>query len=426
MRHLAKETRFLFWTLLSNFVLFGVTLTIIGATIPEIIRTFDWSYTVTGIVLSAGSVGYFSSSFLSGFLIKKFSSKSILVGGLFLEAVGLLLFARHSSALFNLSLIFLLGVGQGGTETVTNVSVIQMEKQGESRLMNLMHAAFCIGAIIGPFITGMLIETGRWQVAYRFAASACFLMGVLFLFLSFAHIRQERLDTRSSGKTISLLFHPLLVLFFLILLLYVGTELGTSSWVAEYYVKILGTSSSVGAYIISIFWTGLLLGRLSVSLWYKERSQSGLLIFLASLCTIALLCAIRVKNPWLAGFNFFMAGLGYSAIYPVVMSLVGKHFQHGQSVVVGFVAMGGGIGSFTFPFLMALISDNFGLQRGFLFYVGVNLIMVALTIAVKRISDFGFRIENWNGISDCGFRNSDLFFYSEFRILQRGTSATKC
>jgi fucose permease len=383
MNHLAKETRVLFWALLSNFVLFGVTLTIIGATIPEIIRGFHWSYTVTGIVLASGSVGYFSSSFLSGFLIKKFGSKRILVGGLFLEAIGLLLFARHPSALFNLSLTFLLGVGQGGTETVTNVSVIQMEKEGQSRLMNLMHAAFCAGAIIGPFITGILIATGRWEVAYRLSAAACFLMGVLFLFLSFAHIKQEKLATQSGGKTLRLLFNPLLVLLFLVLFLYVGTELGTSAWVAEYYVKVLGTSSSVGAYIVSLFWTGLLLGRLAISLWYKERSLSGLLIFLASLCTIALLGAISVKHPWLAGLSFFIAGLGYSAIYPVVMALVGQHVQHSQSVAVGFVAMGGGIGSFMFPFLMAFISDHFGLQRGFLFYVSVNVFMVALTIAVK-------------------------------------------
>ena len=385
MRHLAKETRLLYWALLSNFVLFGITLTIIGATIPKIIRTFNWSYTLTGIVLASGSVGYFSSSFLSGFLMKKIGSKRILVGGLFLEALGLLLFARHPSALFNLSLTFLLGVGQGGTETVTNINVIQMEKEGESRLMNLMHAAFCLGAIIGPFITGRLIATGLWQVAYRFSSSACFLMGCAFLFLSFAHIRQEKLDTQGGFKTLKLLFNPLLVLFFLILFLYVGTELGTSVWVAEYYVEILGTSASIGASIVSLFWAGLLLGRLSISFWYKERSLSGLLIFLASLCTISLFGAISVKNPWFAGCGFFMAGLGYSAIYPVVMALVGQHFQHGQSVAVGFAGMGGGIGSFMFPFLMAFISDHFGLRRGFLFYASVNVLMVALTIVVTIV-----------------------------------------
>jgi len=382
MRHLEKETRLLYWALLSNFVLFGITLTIIGATIPKIIRTFDWSYTITGIVLSAGSVGYFSSSFLSGFLIKKVGSKRILVGGLLLEAVGLVLFARHPSPLLNLSLTFLLGVGQGGTETVTNVSVIQMEKEGESRLMNLMHAAFCLGAIIGPFITGGLIATGLWQMAYRLAALACFLMGGFFLFLSFAHIRQEKLETQGGFKTLKLLFNPLLVFFFLILFLYVGTELGTSAWVAEYYVEILETSASIGAYIVSLFWAGLLIGRLSISFWYKERSLSGLLIFLASLCTISLLGAISGKNPFTAGFGFFMAGLGYSAIYPVVMALIGQYFQEGQSVAVGFVAMGGGVGSFTFPFLMAFISDHFGLRRGFLFYASVNVIMVVLTIVV--------------------------------------------
>ena len=69
--------------------------------------------------------------------------------------------------------------------------------------------------------------------------------------------------------------------------------------------------------------------------------------------------------------------------HPVVMALVGQYFQQGQSIAVGFVAMGGGIGAFMLPFIMAFISDHFGLQRGFFFYVSVNVLMVAFTIIVK-------------------------------------------
>ena len=61
---LDPATRRLYFLLLAGFVLFGVIFTIAGAALPQIIRTFGWSYTVTGLVLAASSAGYFLSSFL--------------------------------------------------------------------------------------------------------------------------------------------------------------------------------------------------------------------------------------------------------------------------------------------------------------------------------------------------------------------------
>jgi fucose permease len=266
------------------------------------------------------------------------------------------MFATRPIVLFNLLLNLLIGLGQGGTEVVVNFSVVRMERNGQSRLMNLMHAAFAVGGVIGPFVVGMLISI--WQIFYRLMALASILMAGMFLPLPF-----------------------LLILAFLILLLYVGTELGVSVWIAEYYVKILGTSASVGAFMVSVFWMGLLIGRLGVSFGYRGYRQAELLSVLASTCTVALLFAVLMKGPWLAGVGFFISGLGYSAIYPLVMALVGKHFTRGQGVAVGFASTGGGIGAFAFPFFMAAIADRFGIQRGFLFYIALDVLMVVLTCA---------------------------------------------
>lgn len=382
MRHIERRFRSLFVAMLVNFMIFGVTLTIIGATLPKIIREFQWSYTATGVVVSAGSVGYFVSTFLSGILMHRLGPRQVIVIGLALQAMGLSLFATRPIVLFNLLLNFLIGFGQGGTEVVVNFSVVRMERSGQSRLMSLMHAAFAVGGIVGPFAVGKIISSGLgWQVMYRLMALLSLLMGGILSFLPFSRLGGESAESGDKPRIIELLKHPLLILSFLILFLYVGTELGVTAWVAEYFVKILSTSASVGAYMVSIFWLGLLIGRLGVS-GYRGYRQAELLFVLASTCTLALLFAVLVKGPWLAGLGFFLSGLGYSAIYPVVMALVGKHFKRGQGVVVGFASTGGGIGAFAFPFLMAAISDKFGIHRGFFFYIALDVLMVALTCAV--------------------------------------------
>ena len=174
----------------------------------------------------------------------------------------------------------------------------------------------------------------------------------------------------------------MLIVSFLILLLYVGTELGVSTWLAEYYVKVFNTSATVGAFMVSVFWMGLLMGRLGVSFCYHGYRQDKILLILASTCTVALLFAVMMGNAWLAGVGFFISGLGFSAIYPLVIVLVGKYFTRGQGVAIGFVSTGGGIGAFAFPFFMAAISDRFGIRRGFSFYIVLDVLMTALCCVV--------------------------------------------
>lgn len=382
MRHLESQFRSIYISMLVNFVLFGVTLTIIGATLPKIIREFEWSYIATGFVVAAGSVGYFVSTFVSGILLHKFSAKKIVVIGLLIQSIGLAFFAARPFIFLNFFLGLLMGFGQGGTEVVVNYAVIRIEKGGQSRLMNLMHAAFSVGAIIGPFAVSRLIASGlSWQLIYRFMALASLIMAGVFLKLPLSRLGEEEKEAKDKPKFFQLLKQPLLITSFLILFLYVGTELGVSSWVAEYYVKILKTSEATGALIVSVFWVGLLIGRLGLS-GYRGTRQAEWLLGLSGTCTLALIFAVSMGGPWLAGLGFLLAGLGFSAIYPLVIAIVGQYFKRAQGVAVGVAATGGGIGSFAFPFIMSAISNRFGLQRGFLFYILLDVIMTIFTCIV--------------------------------------------
>ena len=383
--YIESRFRILYVAMLVNFVIFGVTLTIIGATLPKIIGDFEWSYTATGAVISAGSIGYFVSTFVSGLFLRGFTPKQVIVTGLLIQALGLSFFALSPFVMINLCLSLLIGFGQGSTEVVVNLCVVRMERNGESRLMNLMHAAFCVGAIIGPFTVGRIIGAGlSWQMIYRLMAFLSILMAATLLFLPFSRLGRAKEKTERESSAADLLKHPLIILSFLMLFLYVGSELGTSAWIAEYYVKFLGTSASEGAYMVSVFWIGLLIGRLYFS-GYRGDRQAEVMFILACTCTVSLGFALLMRGPWLAGAGFFLTGLGFSAIYPLVIALVGRYIQHGQSAAIGFVATGGGVGAFAFPFIMASLSDRFDIHRGFFFYVVLNVLMVVLSIAVIRM-----------------------------------------
>ncbi|HUS90724.1 MAG TPA: MFS transporter [Phycisphaerae bacterium] len=376
--------RGLFLAMLGGFVLFGLNLAVIGAVVPKIIRQFGWSYTATGVVFCAGSVGYLISTLLCGVLIGRVGPKAVIVGGLAVQAVGLSLFAITPSVALNVLLQFVIGAGSAGTEVVINYAVVRLERSGQSRLMNLTHAAFAVGAILSPVVLESLIAAGAtWQAMFRLMAVAAVAMGVAMALAPFRRLHDDGDGPRHDDPSIGwLVRQPLLLLCFGILLVYVGAEIGVSSWVGEYYVSVLKTPKHVGSIMVSVFWVGLLAGRLGVSVVYHGTRLAELMVGLSALAAVALLGAALCGVPWAAGVGFFLAGVGYSAIYPLVMSLVGRHYPRRQSVAVGFAGAGGAVGSLVIPLSMAALSDRIGIGPAFYFYVAMTVVMLALALAV--------------------------------------------
>lgn len=381
-RTLDTSTRRLYFLLLAGFVLFGVIFTVAGAALPHIIRTFGWSYTVTGLVLAASAAGYFVSSFVNGFLVQRIPAKVIMLAGLAVGVVALAMFMRWPSPWLNLFLNFGVGLSQGGLEVVTNLEVIHMEQKGQSRLMNLMHAAFCVGAILGPASVGVVLQSGIPLVAVFVVSAALFvLLVVLVAITKFPPVRPQPGQRERSGR--SLLREPLVLLVTVALLIYVGTEIGISSWASEYVVKVLGVSASTGALAVSVFWLGLLGGRLGISFGYKGTRQDLLMLGLAVLTAVSVAGVIAARSVAAETAAIFAAGLGSSGFYPLGMSLLGKYFKSG--VAVGTAATGGGAGSVAFPFFMALLAQRVGIRDGFWFYLGMSLLLVVTALMLVRM-----------------------------------------
>jgi fucose permease len=203
--------------------------------------------------------------------------------------------------------------------------------------------------------------------------------------LSFSSVARPDEDEADNPRVLALLRRPLLIFSFLTLLLYVGTELGVSHWVAEYYERVLHAPEEAGRMMVSVLWAGVLVGRVAVSFGYRGTRQAEVLVVLACTCTAALAFTVATEDALLAGVGFFVAGLGFSAVYPLVMTLVGRHFRGGQSVALGFASTGGGVGAFAMPFVMAAISDHFGLRAGFVFYLLLCAMMTGVTFAILRL-----------------------------------------
>lgn len=364
-----------------NFVFFGAVVILVGAAVPEILRTYSWRYVEMGAILAGGSIGYFVSTFVCGILLRRWGPKRVIVYGLVLQAVGLAAFGQMPSLAINAIALLLIGLGQGGSEVVTNFSVVRIEHSGRSNLMNFIHAAFTAGAIVGPLGIGQLIERGYpWQVAFLALAFLSLLMALAFTLLSFETVSADPAKQENSPLSY-LMSQPLMLLLTTLILLYVGVEIGTSNWIAEYFVQSLGVSAASGAYTVSLFWMGLLAGRLSVAIFYRRDDQAVLLVTACILSALSLSLGMWGDSFIWKAACFFSTGMGFSIVYPVVVVLAGRFFPTQQEMAIAIISTGGGVGSFAFPFAMSSLADSWGIERAFWFYAFIALAMSGVAVS---------------------------------------------
>jgi len=393
IRIMIVEKRFLplYIGLFSIFALFGISMTVIGATLPKIFVDFGWSYTTAGAIIAAGSIGYFLSSYLAGIFLSALGLRLTLSLSLLLIFAGLEFFAATPVPWLNMLLYFIVGVGQGGIELSVDWATLRMEGAGGGRAMSLMHGAFSIGAVVGPLIIAILISAHlEWTLIYRGIGVLFLAIAVFMQFMPLAALGKDR-GHIAGGSRRDLFRHPAYWLGFFALFVYVGVELGISNWVAEYFVRVFGAPIATGSFMVSLFWAGLLVGRFGVPFLQATIKREKIFIVLSVLMALSViaLASIGFMNNGkiasvIAGVLVISAGFGCSIIYPNIMSILGDLFPHTQSEAVGFAAMGGGMGGFVFPYLMSAVSAAWGIRTGFMTYALFSLVIVALNVSLVR------------------------------------------
>lgn len=381
-----RHHRALFLLLFAVFIIYGMSMTIIGATLPVILTDFKWNYLTAGFVLGAGAVAFFLSTFAGGYMVQHWGAKPTLLFGLVIDVIALAFFATTSDPLTNVLLSALIGVGQGAIEITINWATLRIDAENSGRPMNLMHGAFAIGAILGPMAVGALIQGGfSWTMVFR-GMALIFVLLALVMFFTPLMLTAHAAET-DSGTPERLSKHPAYWLSFFALFVYVGVELGVSNWVAEYFVAVFAYQASASAFLVSLFWAGLLAGRFGVPLLYRGTRQDRVLIAFSALTAVAVILLTVLGYATQTALTHhigrvlvFLAGLGCSTYYPAVITLLGKCFPHAQSQAIGFAATGGGIGAFVFPFLMSALAQNWGIRPGFATY-GVFAVIMTLAAA---------------------------------------------
>jgi len=322
-------------------------------------REFNLGGAEFGAILGAGFLGMGLMIFFGGILVEKFGYKKLLILAfvLHLFSAGMLFAANPlfngwldtdpDNATANVFSVlfwstFLYSICQGLYESVINPLIAQLYPENKTHYLNILHAGWPAGMIIGGlFAAGFIGENSwfvelPWQYVLSSFAAVVLLYGIMILPAKFPNTVGE------SSSSFGTLFSCFLSIPFLVLIGLHGLigymELGVDSWMTKLMENLLPNSIIILVYTAALMFVlrffagpivhrinpiGLLFGSSVIAclglLWLGTPTESVAMIFVAA--------------------TFYSFGKAF--LWPTMLAVAGERYPQSGSIAMGALGAAG-------------------------------------------------------------------------------------
>jgi FHS family glucose/mannose:H+ symporter-like MFS transporter len=377
----SDQTRLMSSAFAGMFV-FGIVMAVLGAILPSLFEKIGFSEGAAGNLFLIMNFAMLVMTLAFGPLVDRFGFKMLLIVCSLLVAASFLLLTTATTYGLVLAAAVVLGFGGGGLNGGTNALTSDINPDKRGAALNLLGIFFGFGALTMPFLIGTLLRS----LGLRNILFLATLLGVvpLALFALFRFPKAKQAQGFPLQQAAKVVGDPLLWLCGFLLFFQSGNEFTAGGWISTYLHRTFGVSRSTAALVLAGYWAAVMAGRL-LSARFTKVWRGEKLVFLSAglaLAAAVLLAAAPSGAPAMAGA--VLLGLGFSAIYPTTLAIVGEHFASFTGTAFGVVISVGLCGGMIAPWLVGKIAQASGLRQGLLIPVFNCAMILVLLVFIGR------------------------------------------
>ncbi len=381
--------------MLTFFVISFLT-NVIGPLVPDIIRDFDLSLTLVALLPFSFFIAYGVMSIPSGILIEKYREKNVMIAAFLVSFLGALLLAIWPNYINAIISLFLIGSGMAMLQVVIN-PLLRTAGGDEHFAFNSVLAQLIFGSasFLSPLVYSWLVRNLEnkgvsrsflqslvpdaipWISLYWLFALISLLMVVVIALIRFPEVELKQDEKAGAIRThIQLLKKRMVVLYFIGMICYVGSEQGTANWISQFLSTYHGYDpQTTGANTVAYFWGLMTAGGVLGLLLLKLVDSRRILIAFTFLAMVSLTMALFGSGS-IALWAFPAVGFFASVMYPIIISL-GLNSMTAHHGSFSGIILTGIIGGAIVPLIIGWLGDQVGLRNGMLFlYVTLGYILM--------------------------------------------------
>lgn len=386
----AQRNYYIVFLIMLTFFVISFLTNVIGALVPDIKSGFHLTLTQVAILPFAFFIAYGVMSIPAGILNEKYKEKKIMVAAFvvaFIGALLLVLFPNYASYIISL---FLIGCGMAMLQVVIN-PLLRTSGGEENYAFNSVLAQLIFGAasftspLVYSYLVTNLSNKGDmdsvqkiftsivpanlpWISLYWLFAVVSLIMFVVILASRFPKVILSKDEQAGALKVhLDLLKKPIVILFFIAMFCYVGTEQGTANWISQFLFEYHHYDpQTTGAGAVAYFWGLMTAGGVLGLFLLKIMDSSKVLIWFTILAIITLSVGLFTHNDRVSLFAFPTVGFFASVMYPIIFSLALNSLEEHHGAFSG-ILLTGIIGGAVIPLIIGALGDHFGLRTGMFF-----------------------------------------------------------
>jgi MFS family permease len=329
--------------------------------IPTIQQQLHLNDAQLGAVLFAMPAGLMLTLPVTGFLLRRFSSRYIMITGavLFNGMICLLGFATQTWQL--VTVLFCFGSSRNLMNISANAQSIGVQALYNKSIIATFHGIWSIAGFAAA-ATGSLVVSFNLQASYHLLIVGIVLSGLCFYFFKDTVHQPPAPHERETRWTWP--EKPLLTLG-LICFVSMATEGTMYDWSAIYFKKAVGASKGLATAGYAVYMVAMTLGRFTGDRLTNKVGVQAMLKYSGMLIFAGLMLAAGLPYTITAGIGFMMTGFGVSCVVPMVFSMAGKVKNMSSGPAIAAVATIGYFGFLIVPPLVGFIAEEFNIRWSF-------------------------------------------------------------
>ena len=359
-----------------SFISLGLPDAVLGAAWPIIHEEFGVPISFSGSIYMLISCCTILSSLKSESLRLRFGTGKITAFSVLLTAVAIFGFSISPSLSVMLFFAIPYGLGAGSVDAALN-HYVAVHYSGRS--MNWLHCMWGIGAALGPYILGFVLQRGEsWRSGYLVLSMIQATLTII-LFLSLGLWGKEEKKEKTEEKKTPMSFRQILsitgakeclVSFFL----YCAIEQTLGLWSGSFMVYSLKIEAKLAASFVALFYFGITFGRFLAGILAAKWKDEALILGgcgILFLGLVLLFCSmVPGQEVKLFGMELrqilvicalLLSGLGCAPIYPAIIHSTPRNFgAENTSALIGKQMAAAYIGSMSFPPFFGVLAKIFG------------------------------------------------------------------
>ena len=348
-----------------------------GPSLPTLARHTFSGLDRISLIFITGSIGYLLGSLIGGRIYDRLPGHRVMATSLLVMLVTAVVYPLAAALWILLAAAFIMGLGKGALDVGCNTLLQWQRGDNAGPYLNGLHFAFGLGSFFSPILLAQIILRTQ-DIYWVFWTIAIVMLPVMLWLWVLPSPHPAAHTSNGNGARVPLV--PV-VLIMLALFLYVGAEIGFSSWLYTYAITLQLADAVQAAYLTSGFWALFTFGRL-LGIWIATRFGSRPILFFDLAGCLLSLVLIWVAPHSLPVLWAGSMGLGFSmaSIFPTVLILAGERLRV-SGTVTGWFLLGSGAGGMLLPWLIGNALGSVGpLAMIALIFIDVVLNLLVLLL----------------------------------------------